>query len=78
MTEASGDISLIIPRKAILEINRILQSFTGDSGVLVEYSYNKANFSLNINDYKLSTKLIEGNYPNFNKVIPASTESEIM
>ena len=26
MTEASGDISLIIPRKAILEINRILQS----------------------------------------------------
>ena len=78
MTEASGDISLIIPRKAILEINRILQSFTGDSGVLVEYSYNKANFSLNINDYKLSTKLIEGNYPNFNKVIPASTESEII
>ena len=77
-TNADEDLSLIIPRKAILEINRILQSFAGESGVLIEYNYNKANFCLNINDYKLSTKLIEGNYPNFNKVIPASTESEII
>ncbi len=76
-TKTTSDVSAIIPRKAILEINRILQSFTGSSDVLITYSCNKTNFSLNINEYTIVTKLIEGNYPDFNKVIPEKTESQI-
>lgn len=74
----SDDLSIIIPRKAILEINRILTYFSNSSDNLVEYSYNKQNFVVQINDFRIISKLIEGNYPNFNKVIPESTSAEII
>jgi len=70
-------LSIIIPRKGILEINRILGSFSNDSKNLTEYSVSKNNFQIKINNYLVTTKLIEGNYPNFNKVIPEQTKSKI-
>ncbi len=72
------DLSIILPRKAVLEINRILQSFNDNSEIIMNYTYNKANFIIEISDYRITSKLIEGNYPNFNKVIPESTTSEII
>lgn len=73
-----NDISLIIPRKAIVEINRILGSFSDNKDILMKYSYNSSTFYIEINDYQITSKLIEGNYPNFNKVIPETTSSEIV
>lgn len=75
---ADDSLSLILPRKAVLEINRILQSFSDIKEILMNYTYNKANFVIEISDYRITSKLIEGNYPNFNKVIPESTSSEII
>ena len=79
-SQASGDdsLSIIIPRKAILEINRIINSFNDNKQNLMKYSYNSSIFHIQINDYVIISKLIEGNYPNFNKVIPESTSSEII
>ena len=74
----SSEISVIIPRKAISEINRILNSFSGSKPKIMKYNYNSSSFYIEINDYHLTTKLIEGNYPNFNKVIPGSTSAEII
>ncbi len=75
--DASDDLALIIPRKAITEINRILQSFNDNNQMLVTYSYNSKNFTLKMEGYKIITKLIEGNFPNFNKVIPEDTKAKI-
>tara|TARA_A100001388_G_scaffold111680_1_gene82035 strand:+ start:2637 stop:3743 length:1107 start_codon:yes stop_codon:yes gene_type:complete len=75
---SDNDISITIPRKAILEINRILGSFNDNSGILMKYRYNSSTFYIEINDYQITSKLIEGNYPNFNKVIPETTSSEIV
>ena len=72
------EISVIIPRKAISEINRILNSFGVSKPNIMKYNYNSSSFYIEINDYHLTTKLIEGNYPNFNKVIPGSTSAEII
>ena len=79
-SQADGDdgLSIIIPRKAILEINRIINSFSGNKKNIMKYSYNSTIFNIQINDYTIISKLIEGNYPNFNKVIPESTSSEII
>ena len=71
------DLSIIIPRKAILEINRILTYFNNNKDNIITYSYNKQNFVIQINDFRIISKLIEGNYPDFNKVIPESTTSQI-
>ena len=73
----NDDLSVIIPRKAILEINRILTYFNNNKDNLITYSYNKQIFVIQINDFRIISKLIEGNYPNFNKVIPDSTSAEI-
>ena len=79
-SQADGDdsLSIIIPRKAILEINRILNSFNDNKQNIMKYSYNSKIFHIQINDYEITSKLIEGNYPNFNKVIPESTSAEII
>ena len=74
----NDDLSIIIPRKAILEINRILTYFNNNNDNLITYSYNKQNFLVHINDFHIICKLIEGTYPNFNKVIPESTSAEII
>tara|TARA_A100001035_G_scaffold42849_1_gene29931 strand:- start:686 stop:1855 length:1170 start_codon:yes stop_codon:yes gene_type:complete len=74
----NNDISVIIPRKAVIEINRILNSFSDNKEKIMKYSYNSSSFLIQINDYELTSKLIEGNYPNFNKVIPETTSAEII
>ena len=76
--EADDNLSVIIPRKAILEINRILNSFNDNSKKIMKYSYNSTLFRMQIDDYDITSKLIEGNYPNFNKVIPESTTAKII
>tara|TARA_Y100000816_G_C26064454_1_gene559315 strand:+ start:428 stop:1534 length:1107 start_codon:yes stop_codon:yes gene_type:complete len=76
--KVNNNLSVIIPRKAILEVNRILNSFNDNKTKIMKYSYNTSNFHIEINDYQITSKLIEGNYPNFNKVIPETTSAEIV
>ena len=73
----NDELSIIIPRKAILEINRILASFSDIKEHLTEFTVNSNNFQIQIGGYLVTSKLIEGNYPNFNKVIPEQTKSKI-
>ena len=73
----NNDISVIIPRKCVMELNRILGSFTNNSGLLAELTVNKNSICVKLGNYTIISKLIEGNYPNFNKVIPESTKSKI-
>ena len=67
----------IIPAKAVNELNRLLQE-KGD--LEIRFSDNQAAFTLK--DEKgftilITTKLIEGNYPNYRQVIPAETKERI-
>jgi DNA polymerase-3 subunit beta len=67
----------IVPAKAVNELNRLLQ----DKGeVEIRFSENQAAFTLK--DDKgftilITTKLIEGNYPNYRQVIPAEAKERI-
>ena len=73
--KSQGDF--IVPAKAVLELNRLLQ----DKGeVEIHFAENQASFSLK--DEKGSsvlivTKLIEGNYPNYRQVIPAEVKERV-
>ena len=74
----SEDLSIIIPRKCVMEINRILGANSDNREIITELYINNNSITLIIDDYILISKLIEGNYPNFNKVIPESTKSTLM
>jgi DNA polymerase-3 subunit beta len=69
---ATHEMDVIIPTKAVQEIQRLL----GDSGdVVVRLSESQVAFS--VGDNLLVSKLIEGNYPNYRQVIPGESRERV-
>ena len=68
----SQEIDVIVPTKAVLEIQRLVKD---DGDVKVSIGENQIAFELN--DALLVSKLIEGNYPNYRQVIPAEAKERI-
>lgn len=65
--DISGDKQeVIIPRKAVLELQRLMGET--DDPVTIEFAPNQARFSFN--DIELLSKLIEGKFPDYQRVIP--------
>jgi len=70
---SGDDGQSIIPSKSVMEIQRL---FTGGSEeVSIEFGENQASFSME--GRILTTKLVEGNYPNYRQVIPTSFSRKI-
>jgi DNA polymerase-3 subunit beta len=70
---ASHETDVIIPTKAVQELQRLL----GDSGeVIVKLSDSQISFV--IGDSLLCSKLIEGNYPNYRQVIPGDSNERVV
>lgn len=65
-------VDCIIPRKCITEIKRILSGFKDNKDHLVDFNIISNHFYFSIDDYFVKSKLIEGNYPDYNKVFPES------
>ncbi len=61
-----GEISAIIPGRAMSEMHRIIQDEEGV--VKITVSQNQALFT--VDDVSLVSRLIEGQFPNYQKVIP--------
>jgi DNA polymerase III subunit beta len=67
--DISGDRQeVIIPRKAILELQRLL--LETDDPVVIDFAPNQARFTFN--EIELLSKLIEGKFPDYQRVIPAN------
>jgi len=65
---STGKIEAIIPRKTILELSRLLPD--SDEPVRVQMAANQVKFSFGA--IELISKLVEGKFPDYVKVIPAS------
>lgn len=63
---------VIIPVKAVSELTRILKD---EGEVKISFSENQLSFELD--DTSLITRLIEGEYPNYEQVIPKQVEEKI-
>jgi len=68
-----NDISVIIPIKAVQEISRNLN----DDGVL-RFFVNKNQIMFDINNILIASRIIEGEFPNYNQVIPNKTGKKII
>lgn len=69
---ASHETDIIIPSKAVNELQRLLG---GDDEVVVRLSGSQISFE--INDSIIVSKLIEGNYPNYKQVIPGERKERV-
>ena len=66
--------SLILPRKTVYQLCSLL-SETSDQ-LSIQTSENKINFKLG--NIKLTSKVIDGKFPDYKKVVPANNEKELI
>lgn len=71
---AYDDVSLILPRKGVRELIKLLARSVGE--VALEIS--ERQLTLNIGAYHLSTRLIDGQYPNYQQVLPQNQENPVL
>jgi len=68
--------SLIIPKKAMLELRRILEEDAPQAELRLGFSKNHALFKRD--GLVMVSKLIDGNYPNYQQVIPAKSTKKVL
>jgi DNA polymerase-3 subunit beta len=69
-----GMPGIIVPRKAVGEVQKLLDD--PDASVTVELSDTKIRFT--VGNVVLTSKLIDGTFPDYNRVIPAGNDKELV
>jgi DNA polymerase-3 subunit beta len=70
------DLQAIVPRKAVLELNRLLVS--GKEAPPVELQFSSGFMKVEFPDSSFATKLIDGRYPDYAKVIPTANTQDLL
>jgi DNA polymerase-3 subunit beta len=70
---AEGMPGVIVPRKTVGEVQRLIED--GETEVAIELSVGKIRFS--IGDVVLTSKLIDGTFPDYARVIPVGNDKEL-
>jgi DNA polymerase-3 subunit beta len=71
---AAGMPGIIVPRKTVGEVQRLIETREGEVGI--ELSGGKIRFS--IGDVVLTSKLIDGTFPDYARVIPANNDKSLI
>jgi len=70
-----GGLKVIVPRKALAEVSKLTADLTDDDEVLFGKSDNQAFFV--VGEHKLSSNLLEGNFPRYENVMPSECDTKI-
>ena len=68
LQKSTEDTSLLIPASSLQDLLRVLQDDTLD----IEIAYDEQQVRFTVGDTELITRLIDGNYPDYRKLIPAT------
>src|SRR4029078_11385338 len=71
---AAGMPGVIVPRKTVGEVQKLLE--TGEGDVAIELSQGKIRLS--IGNVVLTSKLIDGTFPDYARVIPANNDKQLV
>ncbi len=69
---------VILPRKTVLELQRLLKDEKdgGDGPIEIRFAGNQARF--NFSGLEFVTKLVEGKFPDYNRVIPKNHKNSVI
>ncbi|MDP8233486.1 MAG: DNA polymerase III subunit beta [Candidatus Saelkia tenebricola] len=73
--EVGWDGKYIIPQKAVMELLKIMDG--ADEVVTINISQKNNQISFHCNNTELITRLIEGDFPNYEEVIPKESENKL-
>jgi DNA polymerase-3 subunit beta len=65
---------VILPRKGVLELQRLLQEVGGDVSISIGANHLRAESI----DYSLTSKLVDGRFPDYDRVIPKNGDKTIL
>jgi DNA polymerase-3 subunit beta len=71
---ASGMPGVIVPRKTVTEVQRLIEDSQAE--IAIELSSAKIRFS--IGNVVLTSKLIDGTFPDYQRVIPSGNDKELV
>ncbi len=71
---ATGMPGIIVPRKTVGEVQRLIED--SEAEIAIELSAGKIRFTLG--DVVLTSKLIDGTFPDYGRVIPANNDKELV
>src|SRR6185436_8408480 len=71
---AAGMPGVIVPRKTVGEVQRLIED--AEAEVAIELSQGKIRFT--IGDTVLTSKLIDGTFPDYARVIPLGNDKELV
>jgi DNA polymerase-3 subunit beta len=71
---SAGMPGVIVPRKTVIEVQRLIED--SEAEVAVQLSTAKIRFS--IGDVLLTSKLIDGTFPDYARVIPSGNDKELV
>ncbi len=71
---AAGMPGIIVPRKTVAEVQRLIED--SEAEITIELSSAKIRFT--IGDVVLTSKLIDGTFPDYGRVIPAGNDKELV
>ncbi|HEC26358.1 MAG TPA: DNA polymerase III subunit beta [Gammaproteobacteria bacterium] len=69
-----ADIQAIVPRKAITELNHIIE----DSDTEISVSFNPNHIRVELDSVIFTSKLIDGRFPDYEKVIPKNQDKSLI
>ena len=75
--EPETPVRAIIPRKSVTELQRLLSS-AADEDETVELSVTPQHLQVKMGGVRLTTKLIDGRFPDYNRVIPLDGNKELL
>ena len=65
---------VIIPRKGVLELQRLLESSEGEIRIKITSNH----IQIYLNDLRFTSKLIDGRFPDYNRVIPTDCDKTLV
>jgi DNA polymerase III subunit beta len=72
--EGRGPVQIIIPRKAVTELLRILPSSSNE----VQLAIGETHLQVQVGALTLISKLVDGRYPDYDRVIPKDSEQVVI
>jgi len=72
--DVGGDTQVILPRKGVLELNRLLLEDDEDIVVVIGSNHARAT----TNDFTFTSKLVDGKFPDYERVLPRSPDKSVV
>ncbi len=73
-TSTTTDIQVILPRKAVIELGRLLS----DSDDQLRLEVSNSHVRIHFGDTTFTSKLIDGRFPDYERVIPSGNTQELL